>query len=49
MHATLNSTPAVAAGIASKPCTMLDLVWMIEEAEAEKAGSRTSCRLVRSF
>jgi len=38
-HATLKTTPAVAAGIANAPLTMLDLVAMIE-AEEKKVGSR---------
>ena len=38
-HMTLKTTPAVAAGIAASPLTMLDLVKMIEAEEA-KAGGR---------
>ncbi len=36
---TLKTTPAVAAGIASKPMTVLDLVQLIE-AEESKLGGR---------
>lgn len=38
-HQTLKTTPAVAAGIASKPLTLLDLVTMVE-AEESKLGER---------
>lgn len=38
-HATLKTTPAVAAGLAAKPMTMLDLASMIE-AEERKLGGR---------
>jgi hypothetical protein len=38
-HQTLKTTPAVAAGIASKVFTILDLVKMIEE-EEERLGGR---------
>jgi IS1 family transposase len=40
-HQTLKTTPAVAAGIASKPLTILDLVRMVE-AEESKLGERLS-------
>jgi IS1 family transposase len=40
-HMTLKTTPAVAAAIASKPFTMLDLVRMIEEEEAKLGGRLT--------
>lgn len=40
-HMTLKTTPAVAAGIASKPLTILDLVMMVEAEEA-KLGERLS-------
>lgn len=40
-HATLKTTPAVAAGIATKPLTMLDLVAMIEREEALTGGRLT--------
>ncbi len=40
-HATLKTTPAVAAGIASRPLTILDLVEMIEQAESAKGGRLT--------
>lgn len=40
-HTTLKTTPAVAAGIASAPMTTLDLVRLIEAAEAEKGGRLT--------
>lgn len=43
-HMTLKTTPAVAAGIASKPLTVLDLVKMIEAEEA-KLGERLSSYL----
>jgi IS1 family transposase len=39
-HMTLKTTPAVAAGIATKPLTMLDLAQMIEDEER-----RLGCRL----
>ncbi|MBL8859515.1 MAG: hypothetical protein JNL28_13485 [Planctomycetes bacterium] len=38
----MKTTPAVAAGIASRPLTMLDLVGMIEKAELEQGGRLTS-------
>lgn len=40
-HLTLKTTPAVAAGLADKPLTMLDLVAMIEAKEVEKGGRLT--------
>src|SRR5688572_17366891 len=40
-HATLKTTPAVAAGIATKPMSVLDLVRMLEAAEANKGGRLT--------
>ena len=40
-HATLKTTPAVAAGIASKALTMLDLVQMIEDEERKLGGRLT--------
>jgi putative transposase len=40
-HLTLKTTPAVAAGIASKPITMLDLVRMIENEERKLGGRLT--------
>ncbi len=40
-HKTLKTTPAVAAAIASKPLTMLDLVTMIEEEERKLGGRLT--------
>lgn len=40
-HQTLKTTPAVAAGIASKPLTMLDLVAMIEREERLTGGRLT--------
>jgi hypothetical protein len=41
-HLTLKTTPAVAAGIASKPLTMLDLVAMVEKEERLTGGRLTS-------
>lgn len=41
-HATLKTTPAVAAGIASRPMSVLDLVRMLEASEAHKGGRLTS-------
>jgi len=38
-HMTLKTTPAVAAGIASKPMTMLDLIRLVE-AEEKRVGGR---------
>lgn len=40
-HLTIKTTPAVAAGIATLPLTMLNLMKMIEKAEAEKGGRLT--------
>lgn len=40
-HATLKTTPAVAAGIVDRPLTMLDLVKMIEREEALNGGRLT--------
>jgi hypothetical protein len=40
-HMTLKTTPAVAAGLASKALTMLDLVKMIEEEESKLGGRLT--------
>lgn len=37
-HATLKMTPAVAAGITSKPMTMLDFVHMLEREEKVRGG-----------
>lgn len=41
-HATIKTTPAVAAGIADRPLTTLDLVEMIEREEAASGGRITS-------
>ncbi len=41
-HHTLKTTPAVAAGIANAPLTVLDLVKMIEAEEAKLQGRLTS-------
>jgi hypothetical protein len=38
-HQTLKTTPAVAAGIADKPLTVVDLIKMVE-AEEKKLGER---------
>jgi IS1 family transposase len=40
-HETLKTTPAVAAGIASKPMTMLDFVAMLEREEVTHGGRLT--------
>ena len=40
-HMTLKTTPAVAAGLASKPLTIMGLVKMIEEEEARIGGRLT--------
>lgn len=40
-HATLKTTPAVAAGIASRPLTTLDIVEMIEAEETRRGGRIT--------
>lgn len=40
-HMTLKTTPAVAAGLASKPQTMMDLVRMIEREEERRGGRIT--------
>ena len=40
-HLTLKTTPAVAAGIANKPLTVLDLIKMIEEEESRLGGRLT--------
>jgi hypothetical protein len=40
-HMTLKTTPAIAAGIASVPMTIVDLVRMIEAAEVECGGPLT--------
>lgn len=40
-HQTLKTTPAVAAGIASKPLTVLDLVAMVEKEESLLGGRLT--------
>lgn len=40
-HQTLKTTPAVAAGIANAPLTVLDLVKMIEAEEAKLKGRLT--------
>lgn len=39
-HGTLKTTPAVAAGIADRPLTTLDLAEMIEREEAKQGGRR---------
>ncbi len=44
-HATLKTTPAVAAGIADRPLTTLDLAEMIEAQEAEQGGRRITSYL----
>lgn len=41
-HATLKTTPAVAAGIMAKPMTMLDFVHLLEREEALRGGGRIS-------
>lgn len=41
-HMTLKTTPAVAAGLANAPLTVLDLVAMIEAEEAKLGGRLTS-------
>jgi IS1 family transposase len=41
-HGTLKTTPAVAAGIADRPLTTLDLAQMLEAEEAERGGRITS-------
>lgn len=40
-HLTLKTTPAVAAGIASAPMTLLDLVYMVEREERLLGGRLT--------
>jgi hypothetical protein len=40
-HMTLKTTPAVAAGLANAPLTILDLVKMIEAEEAKLGGRLT--------
>lgn len=40
-HMTLKTTPAVAAGPASKPLTMLELVEFIEDEESQVGGRLT--------
>lgn len=40
-HHTLKTTPAVAAGLANVPVTMLDLVKMIEAEEVKLGGRLT--------
>ena len=40
-HQTLKTTPAVAAGIASKPMSMLDFVRMLEDEEFKMGGRLT--------
>lgn len=40
-HMTLKTTPAVAAGLANKPLTMLELVKMIEDEESKVGGRLT--------
>jgi hypothetical protein len=40
-HHTIKTTPAVAAGIANAPMTVLDLVKMIEAEEAKLGGRST--------
>jgi IS1 family transposase len=44
-HGTLKTTPAVAAGIADRPLTTLDLAEMIEAAEAPRGGRRITTYL----
>lgn len=41
-HQTLKTTPAVAADVANKAWTMLDLVRVLEEEEARIGGPITS-------
>jgi len=40
-HETLKTTPAVAAGLANRPWTMVEFVEMLEE-EERKLGGRVS-------
>ena len=40
-HQTLKTTPAVAAGVASQPLTVLDLMKMVEDEEAKLGGRLT--------
>lgn len=42
-HLPLKTTPAVAAGIANRAMTMIDLVKMIEAEEARIGGRLTDC------
>jgi IS1 family transposase len=44
-HATIKTTPAVAAGIADRPLTTLDLAVMIEREEAKHGGRRITSYL----
>lgn len=44
-HATLKTTPAVAAGISNRPLTTLDLAEMIADAEAPRGGRRITSYL----
>jgi IS1 family transposase len=44
-HATLKRTPAMAAGIASRPLTTFDLAEMIESEEAKNGGRRITSYL----
>lgn len=46
-HATLKTTPAVAAGIADRPMTALDLVDMLEAREAANGGRLTDYQPAR--
>lgn len=41
-HKTLRTTPAVAAGLAERPWTILDLVGMVEREERLTGGRLTS-------
>ena len=47
-HKTLRTTPAVAAGLASRQMTTLDLIGMLEKVEAERGGRRITGYLAAS-